>query len=50
MTQKIADITAQGVIYKAMLTAQYAQYQSAIQTANSTLTYLSSLLNTGSSS
>ena len=48
MTQQISDITARGVVYKAMLTQQYAQYQSAISTANSTLDYLSALLNSSS--
>jgi flagellar hook-associated protein 2 len=48
MTQQITDITARGTIYKAMLTAQYAKYQTAISTANSTLDYLSALLNTSS--
>jgi flagellar hook-associated protein 2 len=48
MTQQITDITARGAIYKAMLTAQYAKYQTAISTANSTLDYLSALLNTSS--
>jgi len=48
MTQQISDITARGVVYKAMLTQQYAHYQSAISTANSTLDYLSALLNSSS--
>ncbi|MBC7578541.1 MAG: flagellar filament capping protein FliD [Tardiphaga sp.] len=49
MTQQISDITARAAVYKAMLTAQYAKYQTAISTANSTLDYLSALLNSSSS-
>ncbi len=50
MTQTISDITARAAVYKAMLTAQYAKYQSAISTADSTLDYLSALLNSSNSS
>ena len=49
MTQQISDITARAAVYKAMLTAQYAKYQTAISTANSTLDYLAALLNSSSS-
>lgn len=50
MQQRIDDINAEGATYKAMLTAQYAQYQSAIQSADSSLNYLTALLNAGNSS
>jgi flagellar hook-associated protein 2 len=50
MQQQVDDITARAAVYKAMLTAQYAQYQSAISSADSTLDYLSALLNSSSSS
>ncbi|MET0219037.1 MAG: flagellar filament capping protein FliD, partial [Tardiphaga sp.] len=50
MQQQVNDITARAAVYKAMLTAQYAQYQSAISSADSTLDYLSALLNSSSSS
>jgi flagellar hook-associated protein 2 len=49
MTQQIDDITARATLYRASLTAQYAKYQSAISLANSTLDYLTALLNSGSS-
>jgi flagellar hook-associated protein 2 len=50
MQQQIDDINSRAAIYKAMLTSQYAQYQSAISTADSTLDYLSALLDSSSSS
>ncbi|UZE49965.1 flagellar filament capping protein FliD [Rhodopseudomonas sp. P2A-2r] len=48
MQSQIDDINARAAVYKAMLTAQYSKYQSAISTANSTLDYLSALLNSSS--
>jgi flagellar hook-associated protein 2 len=45
MQSQIDDIKARAAVYKAMLTSQYAKYQSAISTANSTLDYLEALLN-----
>lgn len=48
MTQQIDDITARATLYRTMLTAQYAKYQSAISLANSRIDYLSALLNSGS--
>jgi flagellar hook-associated protein 2 len=47
MTQQIDDITARASVYRATLTAQYAKYQSAISLANSTLDYLTALLDSG---
>jgi flagellar hook-associated protein 2 len=44
MQQQIDDINSRAALYKTMLTNQYAKYQSAISTANSTLDYLSALL------
>lgn len=44
MQEQIDDITARAALYRSMLTAQYAKYQSAISTANSTLDYLTALL------
>lgn len=49
MQSQIDDINARAAVYKAMLTAQYSKYQSAISTANSTLDYLSALLNSSNS-
>jgi flagellar hook-associated protein 2 len=49
MQQQINDIDSRAALYKAMLTNQYAKYQSAISTANTTLDYLSALLNSGKS-
>jgi flagellar hook-associated protein 2 len=49
MQQQINDIDSRAALYKTMLTNQYAQYQSAISLANSTLNYLSALLNSGNS-
>lgn len=48
MQQQIDDINARAEIYRAMLVTQYARYQSAISSANSTLDYLSALLNASS--
>jgi flagellar hook-associated protein 2 len=48
MQQQIDDITARAAVYRAMLVSQYARYQSAISSANSTLDYLSALLNASS--
>ncbi|MEH2471066.1 flagellar hook-associated protein 2 [Nitrobacteraceae bacterium AZCC 2161] len=45
MQTQIDDINARAAVYKDMLTAQYAKYQSAISSANSMLDYLSALLN-----
>jgi flagellar hook-associated protein 2 len=50
MQQQIDDINERASTYRAMLVTQYAKYQSAISTANSTLDYLSALLNAASSS
>ena len=44
MRDQIDDITARAELYRSNLAAQYARYQSAISTANSTLDYLSALL------
>jgi flagellar hook-associated protein 2 len=49
MQQQIDDINSRAALYKTMLTNQYAQYQAAISTADSTLNYLSALLNSGTS-
>jgi flagellar hook-associated protein 2 len=49
MQQQINDINSRAALYQTMLTNQYAQYQAAISTANTTLNYLSALLNTGKS-
>ena len=49
MQQQIDDINSRAALYKTMLTNQYAKYQSAISIANSTLDYLSALLNSGNS-
>ncbi|UPJ46384.1 flagellar filament capping protein FliD [Bradyrhizobium sp. 200] len=48
MQQQIDDINARAAVYRAMLVTQYAKYQSAISSANSTLDYLSALLNASS--
>ncbi|ABD05472.1 Flagellar hook-associated protein [Rhodopseudomonas palustris HaA2] len=45
MEQQINDINERAEIYRAMLVSQYAKYQSAISTADTTLDYLSALLN-----
>jgi flagellar hook-associated protein 2 len=49
MTQQIDDITSRATLYRTMLNSQYAKYQSAISLSNSTLDYLTALLNSGSS-
>jgi flagellar hook-associated protein 2 len=49
MQQQVDDIDSRAALYQTMLTNQYAQYQAAISTANTTLNYLSALLNTGKS-
>lgn len=49
MQSRIDEIDANAATYKAMLTSQYANYQSAISSANNTLDYLSALLNSSSS-
>jgi flagellar hook-associated protein 2 len=46
--QQIDDINQRAAVYRTMLTTQYAKYQSAISTANSTLDYLSALLDAAS--
>ncbi|KZD25123.1 flagellar filament capping protein FliD [Tardiphaga robiniae] len=48
MEQQIDDINERAAVYRAMLVTQYAKYQSAISSANSTLDYLSALLNASS--
>jgi flagellar hook-associated protein 2 len=48
MQQQIDDINERAEVYRSMLTTQYAKYQSAISSANSTLDYLSALLNASS--
>ncbi|MDB5654674.1 MAG: Flagellar hook-associated protein [Tardiphaga sp.] len=50
MSTQVDDINSRAAIYKAMLTTEYASYQSAISTANSMLDYLSALLNDSGSS
>lgn len=45
MQTQINDINSRAAVYKDMLTAQYAQYQSAISSSDSMLDYLSALLN-----
>jgi len=45
MQQQINDIDANATEYQTALKNQYAKYESAISTANSTLDYLSALLN-----
>jgi flagellar hook-associated protein 2 len=49
MQQQIDDIDSRAALYQTMLTNQYAQYQAAISTADTTLNYLSALLNSGNS-
>ena len=46
---KVDDIKSAAATYQTQLTAQYAKYQAAIQSADNTLTYLKALLNSGSS-
>lgn len=50
LQQKVDDIDSAASAYKAQLQTQYAKYQSAISSANNTLTYLKALLNSSSSS
>ena len=49
LQQKVDDIDSAASAYKAQLQTQYAKYQSAISSANNTLTYLKALLNSNSS-
>lgn len=49
MQKQVDDITSKASAYQTALKNQYAKYQSAIETANSTLDYLSALLNTSTS-
>jgi flagellar hook-associated protein 2 len=49
MQQQIDDIDANATEYQTALKNEYAKYESAISTANSTLNYLSALLNKSSS-
>ncbi|ABQ35275.1 MULTISPECIES: flagellar filament capping protein FliD [Bradyrhizobium] len=46
---KVDDIKSAAATYQTQLTAQYAKYQAAIESANNTLTYLKALLNASSS-
>jgi len=45
MTQKVNDIQSDAAAYQNQLEAQYAKYQAAIQSANTTMNYLTALLN-----
>lgn len=49
LQQKVDDIDSAAATYKTQLQTQYAKYQSAIESANNTLTYLKALLNSSSS-
>jgi flagellar hook-associated protein 2 len=49
LQQKVDDIDSAASAYQTQLQAQYAKYQSAIESANNTLTYLKALLNSSSS-
>jgi flagellar hook-associated protein 2 len=49
MQTKVNDIKSAAATFQTQLTAQYAKYQAAIESANNTLTYLKALLNTSSS-
>ncbi|UFZ04727.1 flagellar filament capping protein FliD [Bradyrhizobium ontarionense] len=49
MTAKVNDIKSAAATFQTQLTAQYAKYQAAIESANNTLTYLKALLNSSSS-
>ncbi|WP_407117067.1 flagellar filament capping protein FliD [Bradyrhizobium sp. LMG 9283] len=49
LQQKVDDIDSAASAYKSQLQTQYAKYQSAISSANNTLTYLKALLNSSSS-
>ena len=50
LQQRVTDIQSDASAYQAQLQTQYAQYQAAIQTANTTLTYLQALLDANSAS
>ncbi|AWM09339.1 flagellar filament capping protein FliD [Bradyrhizobium symbiodeficiens] len=50
LQQRVDDINSAASTLQAQLEAQYAKYQAAIESANSTLTYLKALLNSSSSS
>jgi flagellar hook-associated protein 2 len=49
LQQKVDDIQSAASTLQTRLQEQYAKYQAAIESANSTLTYLKALLNAGSS-
>ncbi|CAL78603.1 Putative flagellar hook-associated protein 2 (HAP2, fliD protein) [Bradyrhizobium sp. ORS 278] len=49
MQSKVDDINSAAATFQTQLTAQYAKYQAAIESANNTLTYLKALLNQSSS-
>ncbi|MGJ4932335.1 flagellar filament capping protein FliD [Bradyrhizobium sp. HKCCYLS2038] len=49
LTTKANDIKSAAATFQTQLTAQYAKYQAAIESANNTLTYLKALLNASSS-
>ncbi|MGJ4891525.1 flagellar filament capping protein FliD [Bradyrhizobium sp. HKCCYLRH3099] len=49
MQAKVDDIKSAAATFQTQLTAQYARYQAAIESANNTLTYLKALLNASSS-
>ncbi|WP_257169144.1 flagellar filament capping protein FliD [Bradyrhizobium sp. SRS-191] len=49
MQSKVNDIQSAAATFQTQLTAQYAKYQAAIESANNTLTYLKALLNASSS-
>lgn len=49
LQQKVDDINSAAATLQSRLEAQYAKYQAAIESANSTLTYLKALLNSSSS-
>lgn len=50
LQQRVDDINSAASTLQAQLEAQYAKYRAAIESANSTLTYLKALLNSSSSS
>lgn len=49
LQQKVDDINSAAATLQSRLQTQYAKYQAAIESANSTLTYLKALLNSSSS-
>ncbi|MGJ4949055.1 flagellar filament capping protein FliD [Bradyrhizobium sp. HKCCYLS20291] len=49
LTTKVNDIKSAAATFQTQLTAQYAKYQAAIESANNMLTYLKALLNASSS-